>query len=326
MESIQRIRQINEENALKQQEAKEHFELLDAQTQTQEVILKAVSSLISFISNNVGKTQVVNQLREIGTPDALKVVEAVDSLHETLKTHENTDITPLVTVMNSALDELKQIPKSFPEEKEDKDYSKQFTALTEAVKAVEKVISAQELHVEAPVVNVPETQVNIDAPDLSPINKNLQAVEKAIKAIIIPEVPVFDTSNIVKEQKAQTKVLKEILDRPIGGITSYSNGGGGGGRATPYEDSNGIPAFVTLDSGAIPVTSGGIASYQVNDIEEDVTSYFGFSTTAGSWMIKALTDTSVSYATVSNNGTVTSYTDAWTNRATLTFERYDQAF
>jgi len=36
--------------------------------------------------------------------------------------------------------------------------------------------------------------------------------------------------------------------------------------------------------------------------------------------------TSVFNATVSNNGAVTSYTDAWTNRATLTYQRFDQAF
>lgn len=79
-----------------------------------------------------------------------------------------------------------------------------------------------------------------------------------------------------------------------------------------------------------PVTSlGGSSSTVVwgtNDIEDDTTSYFGQSTASGTWRILKLTDTSVSYATVSNNGTVTSYTDAWTNRATLTFERFDEAF
>lgn len=67
-------------------------------------------------------------------------------------------------------------------------------------------------------------------------------------------------------------------------------------------------------------------TWGTNDLEEGTTSYFGQTTSDGTWRIIKLTDISVSYATVSNNGAVTSYTDAWTNKATLTYGRFDEAF
>lgn len=88
----------------------------------------------------------------------------------------------------------------------------------------------------------------------------------------------------------------------------------------------------TYDSGSDTIqpytgsVSGSSVTWGTNDIEEDTTSYFGQTTSDGTWRIIKLTDTSVTYATVSNNGAVTSYTDAWTNKATLTYGRFDEAF
>lgn len=69
-----------------------------------------------------------------------------------------------------------------------------------------------------------------------------------------------------------------------------------------------------------------LADFSVNDIEDGTTSYFGKTKPDGTWLIQSVTDTSVAYATVSNNGAVTTYTDAWDGRATLTYGRFDEAF
>ena len=69
-----------------------------------------------------------------------------------------------------------------------------------------------------------------------------------------------------------------------------------------------------------------LADFSVNDIDDGTTAYFGKTKPDGTWLVQKVTDTSVSYATVSNNGAVTSYTDAWTNKATLTYGRFDEAF
>lgn len=97
------------------------------------------------------------------------------------------------------------------------------------------------------------------------------------------------------------------------------------------EDPTGKPAIAVVNADGTSIGGGSgtlatLADYSVNDIEDDTTSYFGFTKPDGTWLVKELTDTSVAYATVSNNGTVTSYTDAWTDRAVLTYGRFDEAF
>ena len=213
--------------------------------------------------------------------------------------------------MQAVLDEAKLIPKELPQLKdivipEGVDYSNQFEAMIGAVESLEEAVKAQETTVQAPVVNVDAPVVKVDAPDLKPLEKASQKLLDAIKGIVIPAQIQTDITPLLKEQKKTNKLLEEM---PIGG-------GGGGGLTVPYE----------LIDGAVPVTSGGVAAFQVNDIEDAATSYFGFTKTDGEYMIKEVTDTSVYYATISNNGAVTSYTDAWANRATLTYGRFDQAF
>lgn len=81
-----------------------------------------------------------------------------------------------------------------------------------------------------------------------------------------------------------------------------------------------------VKKGETALTGSQDVDYSVNDIEEGTTSYFGKTNSNADWLIVKVTDTSVSYATVLNNGTVTSYTDAWTDKATLTYGRKDEAF
>lgn len=311
MEQFDRIKQARDQRLHKEGEDIRHNDLITQSIQTQETILRAFSSFVDYLDNRVGKTEVVNQLKTIGTPDALKVVDALNSLHETLKTHENTDLTEVTAIMQAVLDEAKLIPKELPQLKdivipEGVDYSNQFEAMIGAVESLEEAVKAQETTVQAPVVNVDAPVVKVDAPDLKPLEKASQKLLDAIKGIVIPAQIQTDITPLLKEQKKTNKLLEEM---PIGG-------GGGGGLTVPYE----------LIDGAVPVTSGGVAAFQVNDIEDAATSYFGFTKTDGEYMIKEVTDTSVYYATISNNGAVTSYTDAWANRATLTYGRFDQAF
>lgn len=89
---------------------------------------------------------------------------------------------------------------------------------------------------------------------------------------------------------------------------------------------------LTWDSGLslwVPIPASGVAdvpTYSVNDIEEGTTSYFGKTDSDGNWLVMQVTADEISYATVLNNGSVTTYTDAWSNRLTLTYGRYDEAF
>jgi hypothetical protein len=320
------LRAITEQNQARAMEAQKHTESQVALIELQETVVKSFATLVDYLDNKVTKTQVLNQIREISTPDAFKVVDAVNSLHETLKTHENTDLSEVTAVLREVLAEAKAIPKELPEAEEQKfvDYSDQIDSLAQAVKSVEDAVKAQKTTVEAPVVNVPETVVNVPETDLKPLTTEItKAFTKAIQGI--PEPKETDLKPVVTEQKKTNKILEELLEKPTGG--------GGGGSSWTAINSEGVVQPLKVDdngnlliTGSITASASTLADFSVNDIEEDVTSYFGNTKPDGTWLVKKLTDTSVSYATVSNNGTVTTYTDAWTSRATLTYQRYDQAF
>ncbi len=322
-DTLDKIRQVTTERAKQQLESARHQDLLDMQVQTQEMTVRSFQTLVEFMARNISKVEVLNQLKEIATPDVLALIPVIESLQASVEAKE-VDLTPVTALLQDVLNEAKQIPKELPEEKEDIDYSDRFKSLEDAIKTVTEAVKAQETTVEAPVVNVPETTVNVDAPDLKPLQKGFNDVVSAVKAIVIPEVSL-DTTRLEKEQKAQTKLLKEIRDKPIGG-------GGGGGSSWIALNDEGTPVPIQLDNGAIPITgsitasSSTLADFSVNDIEEDTTSYFGNTKPDATWLIKKVTDTSVSYATENNNGSVTSYTDAWTDRATLNYGRFDEAF
>lgn len=68
--------------------------------------------------------------------------------------------------------------------------------------------------------------------------------------------------------------------------------------------------------------------FQVNSIDEvsAVLTYIGYESMDGYWYIKKITDTAVQHATEKNNTSYTAYDTAWTNRASLTYENFTDAF
>lgn len=248
-----RLIEINKKNSGNDLSLKRHQDILKTSSRNADTVIDATAALIRYMEGHTSKTQVVNQLTSIGTPDVVEVVDAVEALHATLKTHQNTDLTELTTVMHSILAEAKQIPKAHAEKDEQKfvDYTKQFSALAEAVKAVEKVVKAQELVVHPPVVNVPETNVKVDAPDLKPLQQGFKDVVKAVTKIVIPEYKTDNTA-VEKLIKDANKLLKGILEKPVGG-------GGGGGSSWTATGTNGIPVPLNLNASGQLKTNGLIS-------------------------------------------------------------------
>jgi soluble cytochrome b562 len=247
--NLQPLQDIRDKNEAKADQQRRHSELLLEENKTQEIIVKSFENLVKYLNGSITKTEVINQLDTIHTPDVKYIIDALNSLHSTLKTHENTDLTELTAVLKQVLDETKQIPKALPAEvtiPEPKDYKDQFTSLENAIKSVEKVVKAQKLIAEAPIVNVPETTVNVEKPDLKPLQKSITEVVNAVNGVVIPELSTTELEKLIKKTN---KLLNDLLDKPV------SSGGGGGGRATPYETSTGAPYFVVVEAdGSIPVT------------------------------------------------------------------------
>ncbi len=290
-----------------------------ANLRMQEVFVKSIQSLAKFIEGHTTKTIVMNQLKDYATSDDMESLgKFLLDINKELKTHENTDLTPVVTVLEEAVSELKSIPKdklkiTFPEQQ---DYTNAFKELLGATKEVMSAIKAQKLVAEAPIVTYEAPDIHVDAPDLKPLSKDLEkSFLKAVKSIVFPE---FDVSEVVKEQKNTTKAVEKAIrvleEMPTGGSSGSSS-------IAPFLVDGALPI-----TGSITASASTLADFNVNDIEESTTSYFGYTKPDGTWLVKELTDTSVSYATVTNNATVTSYTDAWTDRLTLTYGRFDEAF
>ena len=83
-----------------------------------------------------------------------------------------------------------------------------------------------------------------------------------------------------------------------------------------------------LNEAGLYVTAGGggvFADYKTNDYDVDgTTSYVGQQKAdTGEWLLQKIEDASgdltITWANISNNALVTTYTDAWTDRATLTY-------
>lgn len=66
------------------------------------------------------------------------------------------------------------------------------------------------------------------------------------------------------------------------------------------------------------------------DAPDASTTYVGKEDKDGTWMIQKISVsgavTTLTYATVTNNGAVLTYASAWTNRATLTYNTFGGAF
>lgn len=74
-----------------------------------------------------------------------------------------------------------------------------------------------------------------------------------------------------------------------------------------------------------------IANADVNNVDEasSTVSYIGQETHDGIWFIQKVdtsSGTAVTYASRKNNDSTTSYSTAWTNRASLTYGTLNQAF
>lgn len=294
---------------------------------TQVEQIHTLEEVIKWLKGMATKEELLTKLTSISTPDVDKVVDAVNDLNESMNGKE-VDWSPVLPWLERISDHLAAVPKELPEipEQQQIDLTRTNELLESfgaALAKMELTAEAPVVNVEAPVVNVPKTELKVEKVDLTDLKKPLQALLDAFTAFKVPEPQVTDLSAVETLLNESNDLLGQIAKKPQGG---------GKSAGTSFQDETGKLVYVTLDNGAVPITgsitasASTLADFSVNDISEGTTSYFGNTKPDGTWLVKKLTDTSVSYATVSNNGAVTTYTDAWTNKATLTYGRFDEAF
>jgi hypothetical protein len=205
--SLETIRKLNSEALGSLDRTRQHKEGLAAHRQTQETFVNVFREFIQYLEKRTSKSEVVNFPGEISTPDIDKAVEALHEVHDTLKQHENTDLSEVTEVMRGVLAEIKAVPKEqpkfpeipkfpdFPEFPEQIDYKEEFGALKTKLDALTKALEEKNLHVEAP-------NVHVDAPDLKPIEKAVQKLKGAEQELPVKDdaLQTYDLSGLIKEQ------------------------------------------------------------------------------------------------------------------------------
>lgn len=285
----------------------------------EDTVINAFNTLIRFIDGKTTKTEVVNQLKSISTPDVDKVVTAISKLDKDILANK-LDIKPLEQGLNSLKRELSLIPKSLPKIPEQKDTIK-VTNLNEVkldTSQIEKAIKDLKLD---PTIDVKAPVVNVDAPNLKPLQDLMLDLLKATQSIKL-DVPETDLSKLEKQSTEANKKLdeankhlKKISEKPTGG-------GGGGGNGTPYQDSNGTFQYVQLQGGSIPVVMGS-STYKLllDDTTTTNVTYvgkaaIGSATSASVWQIQKIDETTGMSITWAGTGL---FTVKWDDRTTESY-------
>jgi hypothetical protein len=243
-----------------------HLDVLASNRRTQEVLVGAIGELIKFLDGQTTKTEVVNQLKSIHTPDVERVVQALGLVDKTIR-GKNVDLSPLTQALAAIHREIQTLPKEIPESKDSIEVSN-LASLDRHFTSLEKTISGLKLTAEAPQVNVdvPKPEVIVQEANLIPLQKALLDVVNSVRNIKIPEPQKLDlnpvTSSLETIDESVGEVGKKIdeSNKRLKALIEQPKGGGGGGGSLPFESSTGNPAHVQLTAdGRIPVASGYMA-------------------------------------------------------------------
>lgn len=239
------LRQFYQDQATNQMAQQQYKERTAQLNELENTVIESIGALIRFLDGKTTKTEVINQLTSISTPDIDKVVEAVSKLDKDILANQ-LDLKPLVDELRQIKREMSLVPKSLPKF-EQKDAVK-VTNLSEVkldTSKLEKLIKDLKLD---PTIEVKPTDVQVAAPDLKPLETALKAVVTAIKNQKypeFPEIPITDLSEVEKKLDESNKHLKDIATRPANTPSSNS----------PYINSDNKLVNVQLEAdGSIPIT------------------------------------------------------------------------
>ena len=295
----------------------QHKQQMDKLSSLENSVVSTMRQLVKFLDGKTTKTEVVNQLKSVSTPDIDKVVDALNKLDSnTIK--NKLDLSPLQKCLETIEEKLDKLPTEYPEMPEGVE---EVTVKNQIdLKPLEKAIKALEL--KSPDVNVASPTVKVDAPDLKPLQDSLLDIVKSVKAQKYPET---DLSKVEKKLDEANKHLKKIVDKPVGG-------GGGGGGGTSFQNADGNLVYAELEAdGSIPVTivAGGGGSSTTNystRIKEDSgnadITYIGNAALGASesdpvWQIKQLySATGLDKTWCDGND---NFDNIWTNRESLSY-------
>ena len=307
-----------QQKVVQDRQAMQSKQTADQLSAIDDTILKSFKILVDYLSKRTSKTEVVNQLKSISTPDVEKVVAAVNELTN-VTIDQKLNPEPLIELLTRIQDELIKIPTEHAEAVEQREDVK-VTNLSEIkipefdTSNLEKAIN--NLKLKAPDVKVAAPNVKVDAPDLGPLKTELINIVKAIKEQKYPEVPKINLSQVESELKTSNVKLQELIEKP-GPVM---------GPTTPYvsNDGTGKPVMVTLTAdGKIPVEAGSTSAYEGrNDTTTDANLVYlgkalpGSDVTDAVWQIKRY-NKSAGHMSFADD--ITTFTKQWSERTTYVY-------
>lgn len=290
----ERINQYREEQAKQRKEQ----ELLDAIKQSGDKVAGAVQQT----NKSTQKVQVQNDLATRQDVDSLikqlKEVQLATLMSGNKSSVILADSTDLGEAVRSLGEKLDNLAKASENEKSDTQLAKIFkseiekvanilksdtdTDVIEAINSLNQAISSITV---TPVVNVPETNVTVDAPkvDLKPLSAKLDAVVKAVGKIEIPQV---DQTDVLMGLDKVSQTINN-LKFPVANFVQ-----------DPY-----------IRYKAVDEYDDGVATN---------VKYYGFLSPEGNWYILK-NDPSASAKTYRYAFGDSDYETNWTNRASLTY-------
>lgn len=189
MDSLERIRQANQDKAKQAQEDQRIKELVSSNAHIQKTIFEAFQTMADAVKGDTSKSEAISQI--------FKLLEALDDKRRV----SETEVAALKEGLKTLEKELKDIPtgdlKNIPKFLQSKDkiqvtnlkeLKDSFDDIIEAIKAQKLEVKPTDVTVKAPSpVVVPAPVVKVDAPDLRPLETSIDKITKAVKDKKYPE-------------------------------------------------------------------------------------------------------------------------------------------
>lgn len=332
----------NREDKLKKLQAKSKPKTEQQQVDF-DVIVEEIKKALG-VSLKVDASELIKALQDLSefTPDITKIQEVLSSIKVEIPEVPNVKIEGLEDFIESVT-AYKKLSLDFPKTVSIDNLDK----IADFIKAIESI----ELPKTVTVGNITDIKSAVEAGVKNSLDKAKLQDKSAHKDLELFTKSIAELKNsLSKSQELLSSTLKDVLTkiadntydgsqakddyipirrvRKVGNVLLFDDDawtGGGGGGGSSGGSSVTIPTVEVNGQTVVPVTTID-NSFNVNDIEDGATSYFGKTKTDGTWLVQSVTDTAVEYATITNNSDRETYAEAWTNRATLTYGRYDEAF
>lgn len=239
---VQSIQDKKQQRQLEQEASERHSQILSGNDQVKTAVLNMAQAIIESNLQHQPDVSVKN------FPQALATSEDIQALKEALEqsqqvTQESTEnhTEGLTSVLERVLDKLDAISKQ--------DHTSDVLA---AMNSLETALSDKDVS----ITNIDDMgdfffsleqkldelnmQVNVEKPDLSPLESKIDQLIEAVNSKEYPEMPEVSFPSeifigMLEEMQSQRLILQKILARPIPVGSGGALGTGGSGGTTPTD-------------------------------------------------------------------------------------------